>query len=264
MRFENLVDKEQVGEQGADVNVRVQVVDHLRGNRGLREHHLHSRLCGTCVSIDNVDESAIRLGIKAQSRDVAGEERAEAVQSALELAEELADLSGFLRQSLRSVRQEEFVRFFEVVGARGEAGGKRPVVRLGDVLELGEAGPCLFFQRGDGSIRELRRLLAVAQVRVGDGTAESIGGGLGRGAGGAGCQEQQRKERLRGARARVSLHDRPRPVPPAHAAQPPRHRTGTTAAAFTFTFAGSISVAFTSAIPDTDTKFYYRHATKLT
>src|SRR5262249_45220017 len=90
--FENLVDEKQVGQKCADVDVRVEVVDHLRMNRRLREHHLYGGLRVLGVAVDDGDERAVRRGILADAGHELREERAESRDGVVEFLQEVPDL----------------------------------------------------------------------------------------------------------------------------------------------------------------------------
>src|SRR5262245_27907838 len=76
--LEYFVDQKQVGEQRAYVDVRVQVVDHLRMDRWLREHHLHGGLRVFRIAVDDGDERTIWGRVGAEAADELREEVAEA------------------------------------------------------------------------------------------------------------------------------------------------------------------------------------------
>src|SRR5262249_52498638 len=112
--------QEQVGQQRADVDVRVQIVDELRVDRRLREHHAYRRLRVARVAVDDVDEAAVRRRVELEPRDEARKEGAEVGQRRVEAAQMIANLrtrARFGAQALRRVGQEEFVGLFDVVRA---------------------------------------------------------------------------------------------------------------------------------------------------
>jgi hypothetical protein len=68
MGLEDFVDEEEVGEEGAQVDRRVQIVDHLRADRRLRQHELNRRLRVLRVVRDDVDELVVRYLVMTPGR----------------------------------------------------------------------------------------------------------------------------------------------------------------------------------------------------
>ncbi len=62
MGFQDFVDEEQIGEQRAQVDRRVEIVDDLRADRRQREYELNRGLRILRVAIDDVDEAVVRRG----------------------------------------------------------------------------------------------------------------------------------------------------------------------------------------------------------
>src|SRR5258706_16088957 len=60
--FQDFVDEEQIGEQRAQVDRRVEIVDDLRADRRQREYELNRGLRIFRVAIDDVDEAVVRRG----------------------------------------------------------------------------------------------------------------------------------------------------------------------------------------------------------
>ena len=59
--LQDLVDDEHVGEQRADVDRRVDVVDHLRADAGLAQHQPQRRLRGRGVGLEGLEEPVERV-----------------------------------------------------------------------------------------------------------------------------------------------------------------------------------------------------------
>ena len=58
--LQDFIDQEEIGEQRAEVDRRVQVVDDLRSNGSLRGDELHGGLRVARVAVDDADERVIR------------------------------------------------------------------------------------------------------------------------------------------------------------------------------------------------------------
>ena len=79
--FQDFVDEEQIGEQRAQVDRRVEVVDDLRADRRLREHQLNRGLRVARVALDDRDERVVRRRrLQALLLDVAREDAGEPAQ----------------------------------------------------------------------------------------------------------------------------------------------------------------------------------------
>ena len=94
MSLEDFVDEEQIGEERAQVDRRVQVVDQLRADRRLRQHQLQRRLRVAGIAVDDRDERAVgRRRLEAELLGESGEEVAEVVERRVAAREELARLA---------------------------------------------------------------------------------------------------------------------------------------------------------------------------
>ena len=105
--LEHLVDQEQIGEQRANMDVRVEVVDDLRVNRGVRLDHPNGRLGVRGVTLDDADEGTERHCVETGAADLRDQQLAEAAQRVVELLEVIANLDGLGGEALRRVPQEE-------------------------------------------------------------------------------------------------------------------------------------------------------------
>src|SRR3954453_5908914 len=109
LALEHFVDQEQVGEQGAKVYRGVEVVDHLRADRWLREHEGNGCPRGARILVDHLQERRVggeRVAVDALRER--GDEGGEAAQCGLSLAQELPHLrtlrtAGVARESLAGV-----------------------------------------------------------------------------------------------------------------------------------------------------------------
>src|SRR5262249_4100168 len=104
------------------------------------------------VAVDHLDEGAERIDVELLRRDVVREKRTETVERAFELTEEVTDLGVFGGETLRGVGEEELVRFFDGVGARGQrlARARRRIARAWPAGFAADEGP-LPTRHRDGS-----------------------------------------------------------------------------------------------------------------
>ena len=79
-RLQRLVDQKQIGQQRTQVDRRIQVVDELRADGGLREDHLDRRARVAGVAGDEVEKAAVRCRIEADVLDERGACGAELIQ----------------------------------------------------------------------------------------------------------------------------------------------------------------------------------------
>src|SRR5262245_14438676 len=69
VRLQSFIDEEELCEQGAQVNRRVEVVDELRSDRRLREHDLNRGARVARIAVDHVEKRAIGRGVEAELLD---------------------------------------------------------------------------------------------------------------------------------------------------------------------------------------------------
>src|SRR5258706_4866191 len=128
MRLQDFINQEQIGEERAQMNRRVQVVDHLRADGGLREDELNRGLRVLGVVLDDADEREVRRDrLDAESSDESGEELAEIRQRALAAFQVFTRLAAGIvvligGKTLGGVREQELVRLLDDVDARVELG----------------------------------------------------------------------------------------------------------------------------------------------
>src|SRR5438552_3937269 len=114
--LQDFVDEEEIGEQRAEMDRRVEVVDDLRTDRPLREDELNRRPGVVRVVLDHADERVIgRRRLDAEPADESGQELAEVRQrrvAALEVFTRLAPCVVVLigGKTLGGVREKKLVR----------------------------------------------------------------------------------------------------------------------------------------------------------
>jgi hypothetical protein len=132
--LQSFVDEKEVGEQGTQVNRRVQVVDQCRSDEALRHDQLHGRLCVARVAIDHSDEGMVRRSVGAEIGNGGGQRVGQPAQRLVAAAQVVARLftgrPGVIgREALRGVRQKELVRLFDGVALRAERLERSGVLR---------------------------------------------------------------------------------------------------------------------------------------
>ena len=128
MGFERLVDEKQVGEQRADVDRRVEVVDQLGADGWLCEDERNRGLRVARVAIDDANERVIRgRALEGEAIDGRGQGVGETVERLFAAAQILARLPAvftrvFGRETLGGVAETKLVRLFDGVAAGSEIG----------------------------------------------------------------------------------------------------------------------------------------------
>jgi hypothetical protein len=125
--LERFVDEEEIGEQRAQVNRRVQVVDDRGADRSLGDDETHCGLRIGRVPLNDFDERVERRRVGAEVPH-AGRQRVEQTAEGLVAAQQvgarlIAGSACVIRgETLRGVRQEELVRLFNGVALRSKRG----------------------------------------------------------------------------------------------------------------------------------------------
>src|SRR5882672_10253381 len=108
-------DQEQVGEQRAQMDRRIQVVDQLGADRRLLQHQLNRGEGAASVAADHIQEriGVLKIGFGRASLDQSGQQPRGAGETAADLGAGLAANVG--GESLRRVGQQELVALFHSV-----------------------------------------------------------------------------------------------------------------------------------------------------
>ena len=103
------------------MNRRIEVVDQLGADRGLREHHLHGRLRVTGIAPQHGNERTVAVGqLEVTPLDKGGEEVSQAGQCRIGALQVITQLSSRIRrriarQPLRRIGEEVLVALFDGV-----------------------------------------------------------------------------------------------------------------------------------------------------
>src|SRR5262245_50707051 len=127
--FQDFVDEEEVGQQRAQVDRRVEVVDDLRTDGRKRQHEVDRRARVARIAIDYLDERPIRRNVNSCVIDDGedeitqpGKRAAAPLQVLTDLIACGADVIG--GKTLGGVRQEELVRLLDGIDALVEVGAR--------------------------------------------------------------------------------------------------------------------------------------------
>ena len=140
--FQDFVNQKQIREQRAQMDRRVQIVDHRGSYRGQSEHEPNGRERGGGILIDDANERVIRRrGCRGESSDTLSQRVAEAVERGRAPLQVLARLpSGVATliggEALRGVREKILVRLFDGVaaGAKIQLSAQIRVLAVGEPL----------------------------------------------------------------------------------------------------------------------------------